>query len=85
MFTPEVVQVVPKENYVVEVLFQDGKIVHFDVNRLLKKGIFAKLNDKDFYKNRCTVMNHTLAWDISGEHDPTNCIDIAPDVLYSIQ
>ena len=85
MFTPEVVQVVPKENYIVEVLFQDGKIVHFDVNRLLKKGIFAKLNDKDFYKNRCTVMNHTLAWDVSGKHDPTNCIDIDPDVLYSIQ
>lgn len=85
MFTPEVVQVVPKENYVVEVLFQDGKIVHFDVNHLLEKGVFTKLNDKDFYKNRCTVMNHTLAWDISGEHDPTNCIDIDPDVLYSIQ
>ncbi len=30
-------------------------------------------------------MNHTLAWDISGEYNPTNCIDIDPDVLYSIQ
>ncbi len=85
MFTPEVVQVIPKENYIVEVLFQDGKIVHYDVNHLLKKGIFSKLNDKDFYKNRCTVINHTLAWDISGEYNPTNCIDIDPDVLYSIQ
>ena len=76
MFAPEVVQVIPQENYIVEVLFQDGKIVYFDVNHLLEKGIFSKLKNKEFYKNRCTVMNHTLAWDISGEYNPTNCIDV---------
>lgn len=82
MISPEVIQVIPHDNYIVEVLFQDGKIVHYDVNHLLEKGIFAKLKDKSFYKNRCTVMNHTLAWDVSGEYNPTNCIDIDPDVLY---
>ena len=85
MFTPEVVQVIPHENYIVEVLFQDGKIVHYDVSHLLEKGAFKKLKDKDFYMSRCTVMNHTLAWDTSGEYNPTNCLDIAPDMLYSIQ
>ena len=75
MFAPEVVQVIPQENYIVEVLFQDGKIVYFDVNHLLEKGIFSKLKNKEFYKNRCTVMNHTLAWDISGEYNPTNCVN----------
>ena len=85
MFMPEVVQVIPKDNYIVEVLFQDGKIVNFDVNHLLENGVFTALKDMDFYKNRCTVMNHTLAWDVSGKYDPTNCIDIAPDMLYSIQ
>ena len=85
MFMPEVVQVIPKDNYIVEVLFQDGKIVNFDVNHLLENGVFTALKDMNFYKNRCTVMNHTLAWDVSGKYDPTNCIDIAPDMLYSIQ
>ena len=81
---PEVVQVTPHENYVVEVLFQDGKIAHYGVSPLLEKGIFTSLKDKDFYKNRCTVMNHTLAWDISGEYNPRNCIDIDADMLYSL-
>ena len=46
-------------------------------------GGFAMLKDKDFYLKRCTVMNHTLAWDVSGDFDPTKCIDIDPDTLYS--
>ncbi len=84
MVTPEVVQVVPRKDYVVEVLFQDGKIVYYDTKHLLKKGVFTVLNDFDFYMNRCTVMNHTLAWDLSGEYNPANCIDIDPDMLYSL-
>ena len=82
MFAPEVVQVIPHENYTVEILFQDGKIVVYDVKPLLQKGIFKKLEDKDFFINRCTIMNHTLAWDLSGEYDPTNCLDIDPETLY---
>ncbi len=84
MFIPEVVQVVPLDDYIVEVLFHDGKMVYFDVSSLLKKNVFSPLRDKDFYKKRCTVMNHTLAWDLSGEYDPTKCIDIAPETLYGL-
>ncbi len=50
MFTPEVVQVIPKENYIVEVLFQDGKIVHYDVNHLLKKDFLQNLMIRTFTK-----------------------------------
>ena len=85
MFTPEVVQVIPHDNYIVEIFFQDGKVVNYDVSHLLEKGIFSVLKDKDFYKNRCTVLNHTLAWDVSGDYNPTKCIDIDPDMLYSLQ
>ena len=85
MFSPEVVQVIPHENYTVDILFQDGKVVFYDAKPLLKKGVFKKLEDKEFFINRCTVMNHTLAWDLSGNYDPTDCLDIDPDVLYSIK
>ncbi len=61
MFTPEVVQVIPLDNYEVEVLFHDGKVVRYNVSPLLENGVFEALKDIDFYKNRCTVMNHTLA------------------------
>ena len=41
MFTPEVVQVIPHENYLVEILFQDGKIVYYDASQLLEKGFLS--------------------------------------------
>lgn len=85
MLMPEVVQVIPNDNYVVEILFADGKIVYYDAKLLLEKGVFQRLKDKTFFMERCTVMNHTLAWDISGRYDETNCLDLDPDMLYSIQ
>lgn len=41
MVTPEVVQVVPHDDYMVEILFQDGKIVHYDVSHLLVKNFLC--------------------------------------------
>lgn len=85
MFSPEVVQVIPHEDYTVEILFQDGKIVLYDAKPLTKKGVFTVLADKNFFLTRCTVMNHTLAWDLSGNYEPSECLDLDPDVLYSFQ
>lgn len=82
MFMPEVVQVVPHENYVVDILFQDGKIIEYDAKPLLDKGNFTRLSDIEVFMDTCTVMNHTLAWDLSGIRDVTSCLDIDPEVLY---
>ena len=83
--TPSIVQVVPHSDYTVSVYFVDGKIVVYDVKPKLDKGVFKALNDKDFFMNQCKIMNDTLAWDLSGENDPTNCIDIDPDTLYALE
>ena len=37
-----------------------------------------------FFKNSCTIMNDTLAWDVSGMRDNSECIDIDPDTLYEL-
>ena len=58
-----ILQVYPTENYKVYLYFSDGKIKLYDVSPLLDKGVFRKLLDKDFYLNRFTVLNKTLAWD----------------------
>ncbi len=34
--------------------------------------------------NKCTVMNDTLAWYISGNWDNTTCLDTDPDTLYAL-
>lgn len=82
MFFPEVVQAIPYEDYTVEVLFQNGKVIKYDAKPLLKKGVFSILQDKNYFLSRCTVMNHTLAWDVSGNYDASSCLDLDPESLY---
>lgn len=79
----QVIQVYPKDDYKIYIYFSDGRVKLFDVSDLVGKGIFKKLEDREFYLNRCTVLNNTLAWDISGNYDPGNCIDIDPVTLYN--
>ena len=77
-----VLQVYPTANYKVYIYFSDGKVKLYDVSPLITKGVFQKLQDKDFYLNRCTVLNKTLACDVTGDYNPYECIDIDPIVLY---
>ena len=84
-YFPTVVQVIPLDNFHVQVFFDDGKIVDYDVTDDLKAEIFAPLREIEKFKDACTVMNGTLAWDISGEWDETNCIDIDPFTLYEME
>lgn len=83
---PKVVQVIPMENYSVYVYFEDGKIVCYDMIQMIEKEVFRPLKDITVFKEACTVMNDTLAWDIGGgkNRDNTNCLDIDPDTLYEL-
>ena len=83
--TPEIIQVVPHEDYTVSVFFCDGKTVLYDLKPKLDLGIFTQLQDLSFFMERCTILNGTLAWDLSGNRDETKCIDIDPDTLYSLE
>ena len=84
-YIPDIVQVVPRSDYTVMVYFVDGKIVVYDVKPKLDSGVFAALKNPDVFMNQCKIMNDTLAWDLSGEGDPTNCIDIDPETLYALE
>ena len=81
---PKVVQVIPMENYSVYVYFEDGKIVCYDMLQMIEKEAFRPLKDITVFKEACTVMNDTLAWDIGGNRDNTKCLDIDPDTLYDL-
>ena len=84
-YFPEVVQVLPHEDYTVSVYFSDGKIVSYDASPLLDRGVFQALRDADVFMNRCTIMNDTLAWDVDGTGDPATCLDIDPETLYALE
>ena len=79
----QVIQVFPKDDYKIYVYFSDGRVKLYDVKPLVGKGVFKKLEDKEFYLGRCTVLNGTLAWDITGNYDPEHCIDIDPYTVYN--
>ena len=78
----KVIQVIPSEDFKVYVYFEDGKIKLFDMNHLVGKGVFAPLANKVVFKERCTILNHTLAWDLTGKRDETDCLDIDPISIY---
>ena len=84
-YTPEIVQVIPHKDYTVTVYFCDGKIVTYDVTPKLDHGVFQRIKDMSLFINNCKIMNDTLAWDLTGNDDPTECIDIDPDYLYSLE
>ena len=85
-YIPEVVQAVPGKGYTVYAYFSDGKITVYDVEPLLRKGgVFKNLEDPAFFRDRITVMNDTVAWNLGDRHDPTNCIDIDPFEIYQAE
>ena len=81
----DIVQVIPYEDYKVYVYFEDGKIVCYDMKPLLEKPVFWPLKDINVFMERCTILNSTLAWDLTGERDVEKCIDIDPEMLYSLK
>ena len=83
-YFPDVVQVVPFEYYTVDVYFDDGKIVRYDAMPSLEDGIFRKLKDLQTLMNSCTILNGTMAWDISGYRNEYECIDIDPETLHAL-
>ena len=78
----QVIQVLPTKDYKVYVYFADGKIKLFDASSLVEKGVFRKLKDVEIFTKYCTVINGTLGWNITGNNDVSECLDLDPDNLY---
>jgi hypothetical protein len=72
--TPDVVKVIPHEDYILEILFDDDSRKLYDVKALGFKGVFAKLLNVVYFK-QATVENGTVSWN--------STLDIAPEELYT--
>ena len=80
---PKVVQAVAGDHYTVYAYMNDGTVRGVNVFPLIEKGgVFAPLRDPDIFRHSLTVLNDTIAWDLSGKHDPSHCIDLDP---FSVQ
>lgn len=82
-FMPEVLQVVPGKGYTLYAYFNDGTIRRYDASGLVKgPGVLRKLSDPSVFRGRLTVLNGTAAWDLTGKHNPADCVDIDPLEIY---
>lgn len=82
-FFPQVLQVVPNEEFGLYVYFNDGSVRFYDMEPLLNPGtVFEKLRDISIFRSKLTILNGTVAWDINGNRDSRDCIDIDPLVIF---
>ena len=82
---PEVLQAVAGEDYTIYAYFNDGTVHCFDIRPLINSSsdsVFAPLADVKAFAEKLTVMNGTAAWNLSGNRDPSKCIDLDPFTLY---
>ncbi|MEE8716641.1 MAG: DUF2442 domain-containing protein [Coriobacteriales bacterium] len=83
-YIPSVVQAIAGPDRTVYAYFTDGSIHQFDMKPLIRKGgVFKRLEDDRFFSEALTVLNDTVAWDLSGMFDPRTCIDIDPVSVYA--
>lgn len=83
MRRPKLYLVQPQDDFSIILHYDNGEIRLYDCTWIFKETeVFEKIRDIKQFKELCTVMNGTLAWDISGKRDPYTCIDICPDTIY---
>ena len=78
----KVVKVKALDNYHVLVKFEDGIVKDYDCSSLIKLKWAAALKDVNFFKERCCIINDTLAWRLTDIPDEYNCIDLEPWKVY---
>lgn len=82
-FFPEVFQAVAGKNYIVYAFLNDGSIRKTDIKPFIEKGgVFEPLKDKEVFRSALTVIGYTVAWDINGNRNEYDCIDIDPFYVF---
>jgi hypothetical protein len=70
---PRVKAVEPQPEHRLRITFSNGEVRTYDCTPLLDHGVFAELQDEDYFR-RAAVVGGTVAW----PHEQ----DICPDTLY---
>ena len=85
LFFPEVLQAVAGDNYIIYAYMNDGSVRKYALSSFVSgKEELSALKDPEVFKNSLTVLNGTAAFDLTGNRDETNCVDIDPLVLYNV-
>ncbi len=66
---PSVKKVVPFEDYVLSIVFDNGETGNLDMKEYLDFGVFRRLKDREAFK-RVRVSFDTIEWDSGVDLDP---------------
>lgn len=66
---PSVKEVVPGDDYILSVVFDNGESGTLDMKPFLDFGIFQRIKDRDAFK-RVRVSFDTIEWDCGVDLDP---------------
>lgn len=84
VFMPAVLQAVPGDDFTVYAYCNDGAVRLVDVKPLIAKGgVFLPLAERTFFNERLTVLNDTVAWDMTGDRDTTTCVDLDAEQIFA--
>ena len=82
----EICMVKPVKNREVDCYFTTGHVRRFDMARLLRPDcgpVFRPLRDRKTFLSTMTVINGTLAFDIAGNRNEYQCVDIDPETIFT--
>lgn len=66
---PSVVKVIPKEDFILAIVFDNGQEGTLDMKPYLDFGVFQRIRDHDQF-NRVRVSFDTIEWDCGVDLDP---------------
>ena len=75
MLRPTAVKVIPKDDYILDVEFDNGERKEFDVKPYIRGEWYGKLHDRNYF-NAVETDGYTVVWP-EGQ-------DICPDELYEL-
>ena len=81
------IHVVPLPHHVIEILFENGQVVHYDCTHLIEpQTVFSPLENDEVFKRVRITEEGSIGWDIDPNIDSSahwsNLVDISADTCY---
>jgi hypothetical protein len=70
---PRPMRVIAKDNFLIQITFENGEVRLFDMKPFLNFGVFKELNEIPYFK-KVMIQNKSVCW--------PNEQDVCPDTLY---
>lgn len=77
-FFLNVLKVEPKDNFTVDVYFDNSDLYNYDCKFFLNSPLMSRFNDVTLFKKHCCIQLNSLSWYLgNGTNDEINCFDVS--------